>query len=645
VPLRRLGSVIAVLVGLAGPTSPACAGYLEELVERARSERLAEHRAWLDLGHYRPDLFGPGYTSLIDSRGFFNAGQGKTDPQAELEATLAAFFATPERQPDAGDAEEQRQHPQCAFIARYRWLKEALDFDPARLPQQPCPEFAAWLAEIAPDRVTLVFPAAYLNNPSSMFGHTLLRLDRADQDERTRLLAYAINYGAVMGEDVGIMFAVHGLTGGYRGTYSVLPYHAMVRQYTDYENRDIWEYQLNLSQAETLRLSEHLWELRDQYANYFFFDENCSYQLLFLLDVARPGMGLTDRFPLHAIPADTVRAVVAQDGMVERTVFRPSSRTLIEHRLGMLDSAERALVDDLADRRRPVDDPAIDALAPARRAAVLELAADFVTYRMRTGERTRDEAAPLALQLLAARSQITAEADLDPVPSPSTRPDQGHGSARVAAGVGARDGRFFQFLQARPAYHDLLDAENGYVRGAQIDFLDLALRHYEGDAGITLDRLTVVGIRSLSPRNRLIKPISWQLGGGLQRYRESAGDEKGTLVAALTGGAGPTFEIGGALLNVMAEARAVAGTDCPDACFLALGPAATLIWPITERWTAQLQGGSQVLLGDRVRGAYGAALGQNLALSPNLALRLDLLVENEGGGAQTEWATSLHLYF
>jgi hypothetical protein len=586
---------------------------------------------------------GPGHTSLIDSPGFFNAERGKTDPQAELEATLAAFFAAPERRPDA--QAEAAQHPQCAFAARYRWLKAALDLDPARLPEQPCPQLAAWLAKIAPERVTLVFPAAYLNNPSSMFGHTLLRLDRAGQTERTRLLAYAVNYGALTGEDLGLMFAVHGLTGGYRGTYAVLPYHVMVRQYTDYENRDIWEYQLSLSRAETLRLALHLWELRGQWANYFFFDENCSYQLLFLLDVARPGMRLTDRFPLHAIPADTVRAVVAQDGMVERTVFRPSSRTVIEHRLGLLDDTERGLVDDLADRRRPIDDPAIEALAPARRAAVLELAADFVTYQMRTGERARDEAAPLALQLLAARSRITAAAGLGPVPEPATRPDQGHGSARLAAGVGARDGRFFQFLQARPAYHGLLDAESGYVRGAQIDFLDLALRHYEGDAGVTLDRLTVVGIRSLSPRNRLIAPISWQLGGGLERYRESAGDEKGTLVAALSGGAGPTFEIGGALLNVMAEASAVAGTDCPDACFVALGPAASLIWPLTERWTAQLQLGGQLLLGDPVRGAYGAELGQNLALAPNLALRLDLLVENEGGGAQSEWATSLYWYF
>ncbi len=155
-----------------------------------------------------------------------------------------------------------------------------------------------------------------MNNPSSMFGHTLLRFDRAGQDEKTRLLSYAVNYGAVTGNDNGLLFAVYGLTGGYPGTYSVMPYYQLVRQYTDFENRDIWEYQLNLTPAEVRRLLEHLWELREQYADYYFFDENCSYQLLFLLDVARPGLRLADRFPVYAIPVDTVRAVVRQDDLL-----------------------------------------------------------------------------------------------------------------------------------------------------------------------------------------------------------------------------------------------------------------------------------------------------------------------------------------
>lgn len=63
----------------------------------------------------------------------------------------------------------------------------------------------------------MIFPAAYLNSPSSMFGHTLLRIDQADvQSDKTSLLSYAINFGAyIEGSDNSILYAWKGLMGGY----------------------------------------------------------------------------------------------------------------------------------------------------------------------------------------------------------------------------------------------------------------------------------------------------------------------------------------------------------------------------------------------------------------------------------------------
>jgi Domain of unknown function (DUF4105) len=613
--------------------------YLEELIDRARAERLAERREWLNLGHCRPDLLGPGWTSLIDSPDFFAAENGKMDPDAELEATLAAFFAPPSAGPP-------KPHPQCTFVARYRWLKAELNLDPERLSEQRCPEFEAWLATIDAERVTLIFPAAYMNNPSSMFGHTLLRFDRAGQDERTRLLSYAVNYGATVEDDNGLLFAIYGLTGGYRGTYSVMPYHQLVRQYSDYENRDIWEYQLNLSAVEVQRLLEHLWELQGNYADYYFLDENCSYQLLFLLDVARPGLALTDRFEVYAVPVDTVRATADQHGLLRGTVFRPSSRTRIEHRLRTLSRPERELVYQLAGAELPPDATELQEMTAPRRAAVLELAADFVTYRLRTGEQPRDQAAALAWRLLAARSRIAAAASVPSAPEPAVRPDQGHASARAALGIGARDGRLFQAVRARPAYHRLADPGAGYLRGAEIDFLDLELRRYAEDQAPILDSLTVVGIRSLSPRNELFKPVSWRLGGGLERFRADGNDEKGELVAALWAGAGPSEDLGqGALGSLMLQAELGVGTDCPDTCFAAAGPAFTLVWPATERWTFLLDASLQLLISDHFDGGFDVGLSQSYALGRNFALELDLAVEDDGAGAQAEWSTSLLWYF
>src|SRR5512146_2872027 len=111
-------------------TVPAAAGdYLPELQAAAHASRLADAPEWHALLHYHADLLGPGYTSEAATPAFFLAKDGRHDPQAELDATLAAFFAPPP--PDAPD-----DSPQCLFIARYQWLKSELGFDPARLPER-----------------------------------------------------------------------------------------------------------------------------------------------------------------------------------------------------------------------------------------------------------------------------------------------------------------------------------------------------------------------------------------------------------------------------------------------------------------------------------------------------------------------------
>ena len=227
--------------------------YLTELVRQATESRLAEARMWHVLLHYRKNVFG-GYTSEADDPGFFLSPDGKTDPQAELTATLVKLFS-PEL------VGRSRQPAQCAFIARYTWLKDVLSIDDGRLPPLPCERFHNWYHELNPQSITLVFPSAYMNNPSSMFGHTLLRIDQKGQTEQTRILAYTINYAADVPRDEGVSFAVKGIFGGYKGYFSTVPYYLKVREYRDIENRDIWEYRLNLTDDQVRRMLMHAWEL------------------------------------------------------------------------------------------------------------------------------------------------------------------------------------------------------------------------------------------------------------------------------------------------------------------------------------------------------------------------------------------------
>ncbi len=159
--------------------------------------KLHEDPYWHILLHYKSGVLG--YESLVDDPKFFLAPDGKTNPDAELDATIRAFFEP------QGDEEKSAV---CRFVARYEWIRERLNLDPEQLPMTECRSFENFMDKVKPESVTLIFPSAHLNSPASMFGHTLLTIDTAN---KSRLLAYAVNYTAVTNETFGPLFAVKGL--------------------------------------------------------------------------------------------------------------------------------------------------------------------------------------------------------------------------------------------------------------------------------------------------------------------------------------------------------------------------------------------------------------------------------------------------
>ncbi|MGD0839460.1 MAG: DUF4105 domain-containing protein, partial [Polyangia bacterium] len=302
-----------MLLGLLATPASAAPSYLSELQAQARARGLAHTRTWQVLLHYHPTLWG-GWRSSADGPGFFFAGdRGASDPEAELAATLAAFAAPAA---PAGDSSEASQHPQCRFPARWSWLKQELAIDTQRLAEQACPMFAMWRQAIAPEKVALVYSAAYINSPASMYGHTFLRLTRGTGAGQ-RLIDYIVNFAADATTNNGVLYAIFGLTGSFPGHFYVMPYYVKIQEYSNIESRDLWEYQLALTEAEAERLVEHTWETRSTHFNYYFITENCSFFLLELLEAARPSLHLSERFHGPVIPTETVRAILSVPGLVE----------------------------------------------------------------------------------------------------------------------------------------------------------------------------------------------------------------------------------------------------------------------------------------------------------------------------------------
>jgi hypothetical protein len=513
-------------VAPAGPatavTVPSTAADLAAALQRADELALHADPYWAVLLHLSTGLRGT--VSRVDDPAFFLAADGKSDPRAELRADLQGFF----------EPLGATRHAVERFPARFEWLVERLGLERARLPVPRATEIEEIIAALQPRSAALVFPAAYMNTPASMFGHTMLTIRGRNT---SALLDQTVNYAALTTESNGIVFATKGILGLYPGYYSLMPYYQKVQEYADLDQRDLWEYELALGVDDLRRMLLHIWELRGIASDYYFFDENCSYNLLFLIDAARPGLAVHRTTGAWVIPLDTVRSVVGT-GLVARTTYRPSRANTVRALAEPLDGGARSAARALA---RGSLAPAAVRGEPLERAKILDLASEYLRALRGRRKVAQGDYQGRLHAILSARSAIAAP-PAPPAPAPIA-PDRGHGSRRIGFGLGRAAEDEYGEIQLRPAYHDLLDPADGYLPGSQIGFTELTLRLYREERRPVVERFDVITLRSLAARDGFFAPIAWTLDAGAVRERMDR-DHEPHLHARLGGGAGAAYELG-----------------------------------------------------------------------------------------------------
>ncbi|MBV1880043.1 MAG: DUF4105 domain-containing protein [Pseudomonadales bacterium] len=515
--------------------------FSQELQNLAISKKLYTHQAWLNLLHYKPVLLGRGYKSEVDDPSFFLAEKGKTNPKDEMLKNIDSFF-TDITAITASNVTTNPSPAYCQFVARYHWLSDQLSlpnaFHTLHDINKQCPEYQAWREQLNIESAVLAFPASYLNSPSSMFGHTLFRLDPPASESQSKLLSYALNYSADTSEKDGeITYAFKGIFGGYPGYFSLPLYHTKVKNYGRIENRDVWEYALNLTKPEINRLMEHVWELKRTNFDYFFFKENCSYRLLSILEVARPGIDLTSQFQWRAIPADTVKAV-KNAGLVETVNYRASAATELEYLENKLTNDEKFIVHRILENPNTLDSPSFLQLNEKRKVLVLSSTYKVVRYRAQRIKGRDPHLSKVSFALLKRRSRIKAQLDIDI--EPPTRPEFGHNSQTLSLSTGRMDHQNTINFTYRPAYHQLLDNSEGYLKGAAINFLESQWQQIESK-DFELTAFSILEIKSFSPRTEFLKPKSWEIRLGTERIATSGSN---SLRWYLDGGLGRTYSLG-----------------------------------------------------------------------------------------------------
>ena len=435
-------------INTASGNQPLSSNLTDQLIQKANQKNLATHPTWLRLHYYEPDQKAKAptstkqrtYKSKIEKPEFFISEQGKTDPQAELEAFIKA---TVTQGVDGDDSVA------CRFPARTYWLKEQLGLEQV---QPNCPDFDAWLKNLDPQKLSVVFAEEYPDRPVSAFGHTLMLIDSTASlaDPKAIDKAHALN-DTVAGnpDDSFIKYAINSAFGGYPNDITIEPYPQKLADYLQNDNRDVWTYGLNLTKAEVQQIMRHVYETKDLELPYYFTMDNCASEILRYIDVVRPNGNLLDEFTLAVVPSDVVR-LLQKEGLIDQQNYFPSDKTLAQAKLN------------------------------------------------------NSQFTQLPSSSIDANHQLIPT-QLTPV---DNNPLDAHSLQRMKIGAGAQDDTGYISLAYRGGFNDPLDRPSGYPQNFHLEAGSVELRVYKDDekskgdhSRVELQELAILRGRSFNPIN------------------------------------------------------------------------------------------------------------------------------------------------
>jgi hypothetical protein len=475
-------------------------------------EQLATHPVWLELLRYEKPLLGKA-RSAIHSTDFFLAADGRSDPLAELAATLKALAEPPGSDPDA--------HAACRFPARAQWLASQLPdrqwIDP------PCPRLDDWTRNQSVDSVSVIFATGFLGNPASYYGHTLLKLNSPKDSGSGDLLDRSVNYGAILeGRIDPLSYVVKGIVGGYDGGFSDIEYYFHNHNYGETELRDLWEYQLDLPPEHARLIVNHAWEVLGQRYVYYFFRRNCAYRMAEVLQMA-DGVDVIPANRPWTIPQSLIQrfdAEGAHGARIASTRYYPSRQSRLYHHFGQLDQAERQALNEVVADPAQWDSASFGALPVRSQQAVADTALDYYQFALRTETDDPELLEARYRRALVKRyelppGRVFGDTPAPPSPHLGRRPGwfQLAGTHTESLGAAAQ-------VRIRAAYYDALDGGTGHVENAGLTMGDLTIRLAEDH--LSVRRITLFAIESLDPGITRLpgdRGSAWNLGVGADSVR------------------------------------------------------------------------------------------------------------------------------
>ena len=515
---------------------------VQQLMQQAHSRQLATHPYWLALMHYRRKTLADVTTQVseIVSPEFFLSPKGATNPVAELAATLVAFFEP------VGEGSDT--HAQCRFPARYKWLRKTLDWGSLEPPQIQCRQYNAYTMNDQVDSLSLVYVTGYPTNPASFYGHLLLKFNTRRAAVGTDLLDNSLNFGAAIPvNEIGLIYLIKGLFGGYDGIFSHQYFYTFNHAYVENDLRDMWEYELTLTKNEVDQIVSHSWELLGKKFVYYFFKENCAYRMAELLELVIGHPLLPDvPWALPETVFERIAALNRNGAPIVREIRRiPSRQNRFRASFLAMSDDQKVLTQKLVDGPLNFDGAGYQTLPATKRMAIIDTLLDYYEYRIIT-DKKNIEFKRAKQTLLIERAGLpvqTSVPDGNTVFSLDTAPPhQGPLPSMVRLGTihNSQFGTGLQ-LRIRPVNYDRMELDAGRIPNSNLTMFDLKTVYL--DNRLRIRSLDFVKIENLNlPKTPLPEDggFAWDFKVAYESQNLAC---SGCMILSLVGGLGKAAQV------------------------------------------------------------------------------------------------------
>ena len=485
---------------------------VKQALSIASKQQLHQKADWQHLMQYVVRTLGNRSSEIKSSDSFFSP-DGNTNPKNELEATLKAMF-----QPvsDFGSADE---HPRCKFIARYEFLREFIKL-PDSIHNIECVKFQQWIDINELESVSLIFASGYFKNPASFYGHPLLKLNYGS-NRSSSLLDITINNGAIVPpNENAIVYMVKGVFGGYKAGFSDTKFYQLNHDYSESDLRDLWEYQLNLTDEQKRRIVNYSWELLGQRFTYRFLQQNCGYFLEDLLQYALK-QRISPRNKLYTLPATTffnlVNTELNGQKLVNKIFRTPSSHNRLYEKFLDLSEQEKELVKHFVKTSQ-----LLDSASEAEQLRAIDTLIDYYTFLISKSNKAEKNQPSITKRTLLYSKRLALKKGPISWPENITTTAPHTGSRPTLLQVGfvynSELGEGVR-IRLRPANYDLIDLDEGHVPNSTLNMFNIEAISIGDEQRIT--RFDLVNLKTLNI-SRTGLPGDGGLGWGFRLGAERA---------------------------------------------------------------------------------------------------------------------------